>query len=262
MDNTTFQPVAWANGTNIYEINVRQYTEEGTFNAFAKSLPRLKDMGIGILWFMPITPIAVDKRLGTLGSYYACADYTSINPEFGNLEDFKNVVNQAHKLGMKVIIDWVANHTGYGHTWTVTHPDFYKRNHLGEFFDPHGWEDVIDLNYENADLRTAMIAAMQFWLDECDIDGFRCDMAHLVPLDFWAEARTALDPIKKLFWMAETETPEYHPTFDASYRWKFLHGMESFWKKTIDLKELYQLLQNFDTMFPPSAFKPDVYQQS
>jgi glycosidase len=253
MENTSFQPVAWANATNIYEINVRQYTPEGTFQAFSKSLRRLQDMGVGILWFMPITPIAVDKRLGTLGSYYACADYTSINPEFGTLDDFKNLVHQAHKLGMKVIIDWVANHTGYGHTWTVTHPDFYKKNHLGEFYDPHGWEDVIDLNYDNPLLRTTMIAAMQFWVDECDIDGFRCDMAHLVPLDFWIEARTALDSTKKLFWMAECEVPEYHPTFDASYRWNFLHGMENFWKKAIDLNELYQLLQDFAALFPASA---------
>lgn len=253
MDNAIFQPISWSNGTNIYEINVRQYTEEGTFEAFAKSLPRLKDMGVGILWFMPITPIATDKRLGTLGSYYACADYTSINPEFGNLEDFKNVVHQAHELGFKIIIDWVANHTGYGHTWTITHPDFYKKNHLGENYDPHGWEDVIDLNYDNPNMRKAMIAAMQFWLDECHIDGFRCDMAHLVPLDFWQEARTALDAIKKLFWMAECEAPEYHPTFDASYRWGFLHGMESFWKKQIDLSALNNLLLGLDTTFPTSA---------
>lgn len=253
MDNINFQPVAWANGSNIYEINVRQYSAEGTFEAFGKSLPRLKDMGVGILWFMPITPIAVDKRLGILGSYYACADYTSINPEYGDLKDFKDLVNQAHELGMKVIIDWVANHTGYGHTWTITHPDFYKKNHLGDFFDPHGWEDVIDLNYDNPLLRTTMISSMQFWLDECDIDGFRCDMAHLVPLDFWIEARTALDSTKKLFWMAECEAPEYHPTFDASYRWGFLHGMENFGKNITDLKGLYDLMLSFENQFPSSS---------
>lgn len=253
MNNLVFKPLSWANSTNIYEINVRQYTDEGTFNAFAKSLPRLKDMGVGILWFMPITPIATEKRLGTLGSYYACADYTSINPEFGTIEDFKRLVEDAQQLGMKVIIDWVANHTGFGHTWTHTHPDYYKKNHLGENYDPHGWADVIDLDYSNPNLRKAVIDAMKFWLDTCNIDGFRCDMAHLVPLDFWIEARTTLDAEKKLFWMAECEDATYHPTFDASYRWTFLHGMESFWNKTIDINALNDILQSFETKFLPSA---------
>src|SRR3954469_19045286 len=139
--NDSFKPVSWSHNTNIYEVNVRQYTKEGTFKAFQKELPRLKDMGVEVLWFMPITPISKEKRLGVLGSYYACSDYTSINPEYGTIDDFKAVIQSAHKLEMKVIIDWVANHTGWDHVWTKTHPEFYRRNMAGEFFDPHGWED-------------------------------------------------------------------------------------------------------------------------
>ena len=123
---SAFQPLDWSFNTNIYEVNLRQYTTEGTFNAFAKELPRLRDMGVEVLWFMPITPISVYKRLGSLGSYYACSDYTAINPEYGSMDDFKNLVNAAHGMGFKVIIDWVANHTGWDHRWTKEHPGFYK----------------------------------------------------------------------------------------------------------------------------------------
>src|SRR5258705_321490 len=117
--NSPFKTAEWAHSSNIYEVNVRQYTPEGTFNAFADQLPRLKEMGVRTLWFMPITPIAQKKKLGSLGSYYACSDYTSINPEFGVLDDFKKLVKRAHEMGFKVIIDWVANHTGWDHGWTT-----------------------------------------------------------------------------------------------------------------------------------------------
>jgi glycosidase len=250
-----FKPVSWSHNTNIYEVNVRQYTKEGTFKAFEKELPRLKDMGIEVLWFMPITPISREKRLGVLGSYYACSDYTSINPEFGNLEDFKTLVKSAHQLQMKVIIDWVGNHTGWDHTWTREHPEFYRKNLEGNFYDPHGWEDVIDLNYDNPDLVRAMIAAMEFWLRECNIDGFRCDMAMLVPLEFWRKARTHLDSIKKLFWLAECEEINYHEVFDTTYAWKLLHKMEAYWKKETDLKGFLEVLSFYKEMFPATAFR-------
>jgi glycosidase len=169
-----FRPVEWASSAAMYEVNVRQYTKEGSFEAFAKHLPRLRDMGVSVLWFMPVTPISKEKRLGTLGSYYSCSDYTSINLEFGSIEDFKSLVIAAHEQGFKVMIDWVANHTGWDHTWTKEHPEFYKMDADGNFYDSNGWEDVIDLDYSNQSLRTAMIAAMKYWIDECAIDGFRC----------------------------------------------------------------------------------------
>ena len=250
-----FRPVDWICSSNIYEVNLRQYTPEGTIAAFIRELPRLRDMGIDVLWFMPITPISVEKRLGSLGSYYACSDYTAINPEFGNIADFSLLVKEAHALGMRVIIDIVANHTGWDHKWTKEHPEFYRRNSDGQFYDAHGWADVIDLNYDNPQLRQAMIDVMRFWIDRCDVDGFRCDMAMLVPLDFWREARLALDTLKPLFWLGECEEISYHQVFDATYTWKFLHKMESVWRTEFPVTGLDEVLDYYDTMFPPNGLR-------
>ena len=247
-----FTAVEWSCDTNIYEVNLRQYTQEGTFNAFIKELPRLRSMGIETLWFMPITPISKEKRLGTLGSYYACSSYTKTNPEFGTISDFKNLVAAAHDLGFKVIIDWVANHTGWDHEWTTEHPDFYRRNLDRHFYDAHGWNDVIDLNYDNQELCSTMINAMKFWVDECGIDGFRCDMAMLVPLEFWRMARRQLDSIRKLFWLAECEEISYHEVFDATYAWKWLHKMEAYWKQETDIAGLDDVLKYYDG-FPATS---------
>ena len=250
-----FQPVSWAADSNIYEVNLRQYTREGNFRAFARHLPRLRDMGVEILWFMPITPISRLGRLGTLGSYYACSDYMTTNPEFGTMADFQWLVDQAHQFGFKVIIDWVANHTGRDHVWTREHPEFYRKNAEGHFYDVNGWADVIDLNFDSADLRSAMIRAMRFWVETCQIDGFRCDMAMLVPLNFWRRARMELDRIKPLFWLAECEEIAYHEVFDASYAWKWLHTMEAYWKKSTDVHGLLHVLQYYAQQFPPNALR-------
>ncbi len=246
----SFSPVTWASRTNVYEVNVRQYTPEGTFAAFATHLPRLRAMGVEVLWFMPITPISVDTRQGTLGSYYACSDYTAINPEFGTLEEFRLLVKQAQELGFKVIIDWVANHTGHDHIWTKTNPGFYKKNADGGFYDTNGWHDVIDLNFYDGNMRQAMIEAMQFWVEECGIDGFRCDMAHLIPLDFWKQARKALDQKKKLFWLAETEDLHYLEVFDCCYAWNWMHQTEAFFKGGADLRKLKEALVSYLKQFP------------
>lgn len=246
-------PVAWSTATNIYEVNIRQYTPEGTFKAFAAHLPRLKDMGVETLWFMPITPISKNGRLGTLGSYYACSDYEDTNPEFGTVEDFKLLVNDAHALGMKVIIDWVANHTGMDHVWTKTNPCFYKKNAEGNFYDTNNWTDVIDLNYYDGLMRKALIKAMQFWVETCDLDGFRCDMAHLIPLDFWQEARTALDAIKPLYWLAETEDIHYLDVFDTCYAWHWMHESENYFKGNVGLENLKNVLTRYDRDFPAAT---------
>ena len=225
--NSPFKTVEWAHNTNIYEVNMRQYTPEGTFNAFAGELPRLKEMGVMTLWFMPVTPIAQKNKKGTLGSYYACSDYTSVNPEFGTLEDFKNLVKKAHAMGFKLIIDWVANHTGWDHVWTKDHPDYYLTDSATKDFKiASGMGDIIELDFNNLSLRKAMINAMKFWVSECDVDGFRCDLAFWVELPFWKEARAELDAIKPLFWLGEfdeLEKPEYGEAFDASYTWTWMH---------------------------------------
>lgn len=240
-----FPTAAWATKATIYEVNLRQYSHEGSFLAFAKHLPRLKDMGIDILWMMPITPIAQKGRLGTLGSYYACSSYVKTNSEFGTIADFKQLVNEAHGLGMKVIIDWVANHTGLDHEWTVSHPEYYQQDVYGNFTERNGWKDVIDLNYQNASMRNALIVAMQFWITECKIDGFRCDMAHLVPLDFWKEARKQCDPLRSLYWLAECETNEYHTVFDTTYAWEWMHTTEKQTKGDCSLNDVYNVLHSY-----------------
>ena len=189
----------WALQSNIYEVNVRQYTKEGTFNAFAASLPRLKEMGVQILWFMPITPISVVDRKGKLGSYYAVQNYTAINPEFGNMDDWKNLVTKAHQMGFKVITDWVPNHTGADNGWLTRHPDFFTKGKDGKPIPAFDWTDTRDLNYDNKELRDSMIAAMKFWITESDIDGFRCDVAGEVPDDFWKTCIAELRKTKNIF---------------------------------------------------------------
>ena len=226
----------WAHSANIYEVNVRQYTPEGAFKAFAEHLPRLSEMGVDILWFMPIFPVSAERRKGTLGSYYAIADFTKVNPEFGVLEDFRAIVDEAHRLGMRVILDWVPNHTGWDHPWITEHPDYYTRNEAGEIIDPidpktgksWGWTDVADLNYDNPELRQAMIADMLFWLREVGVDGFRCDVASEVPDDFWREALPQLRGQKPdVFMLAEAEHPPHRneELFAMSYGWSFHHLM-------------------------------------
>ncbi|MEO5592604.1 MAG: alpha-amylase family glycosyl hydrolase [Chitinophagaceae bacterium] len=243
--SVAFPIISWANGSNIYEVNVRQYTHEGTLQAFIKHIPRLHKMGIEILWLMPITPISVEKRQGTFGSYYAASSYTDIDPVYGTTEDFKNLIITAHNFGMKVIIDWVANHTGYDHQWTTKYPGWYHKDDKGNFTDLHGWVDVIDLNYTIPEMRLEMIQSMQYWVREFDIDGFRCDMARTVPIDFWIEARGECDAVKPLFWLAECEIPEYHEVFDVTYGWEAMRAMDKYMKGEMVLADIIPILNNY-----------------
>lgn len=230
--NAGFMPT-WVKNAVIYEVNLRQYTPEGTIEAFMEHLPRLAKMEIDVLWFMPIYPISKARRKGTLGSYYAVADYRDVNPEHGTLADFKKLVRKAHEYNMKVILDWVPNHTGWDHPWITEHPEYYTKNDKGEITDPidpstgepWGWTDVADLDYGNADMRKAMIQEMEFWVNSMNIDGFRQDVAHGVPLDFWVEYRQKMSRNKHLFHLAEAEIPEHNnkEIFHASYGWSFHH---------------------------------------
>ena len=234
----------WSRNANIYEVNVRQYTEEGTFDAFRKHLPRLKKMGVDILWIMPIHPVSELNRKGTLGSYYAVADYKAVNPEFGDMTDFKELVTEAHKLGIKVILDWVANHTGWDNVWTVEHPDFYNKNEEGNFISPYDWTDVISLDYNNPQMRDSMIDALKFWITETDIDGYRCDMAGMVPTDFWDSARTELDKIKAVFMLAEDEDNAdlLRHAFDMNYTWRLMHLMNDIAKGEKNANDIWDYL--------------------
>ena len=216
----------WVQNATIYEVNVRQFTPEGTFAAFEKQLPRLQAMGVDILWLMPIHPIGELNRKGSLGSYYAVRDYRGINPEFGTHEDFQHLVESAHNLGMKVIIDWVANHTSPDALWIEQkNRDWYTLDSLGRVQPTIGtdWWDVADLNYENPEMRKEMISCMEYWVRDFNIDGYRCDVAGWVPMDFWITARAALDQIKPVFMLAEAEGEELYAAFETTYGWEFHH---------------------------------------
>jgi glycosidase len=244
----------WSYSTNIYEVNVRQYTPEGTFKAFSKHLPRLKDMGVETLWFMPITPISEKGRLGSLGSYYAAKDYEKVNPEFGTVEDFKDLIKEAHKMGFKILMDFVANHTGNDHSWVTKHPDYYVHNENDLIIHPHGWSDVSQLNYAVPEVWKKMTDILKYWIKEYDVDGFRCDMAHLVPLEFWLHAKKKTAKLKEyLFWLGECEVPEYHKVFDATYTWKWMHGSEKFYHKQISLQSMLTILYRSYIEFPCNA---------
>lgn len=225
-DQRIYTHPEWSKNSTIYEVNIRQFSEEGTFAAFQKELPRLKEMGIEIIWLMPIHPIGEKNRKGTLGSYYAVKDYKDVNPEFGTKEDFRNLVQATHEQGMKIILDWVANHTSWDNVWTKTNPEFFTKDSLGNFVPPvKDWSDVIDLNYKNKALWPKMIDALDYWVKEFDIDGYRCDVAGMVPIEFWTEARLSLDSIKPVFMLAEDGSPEMHKAFDMSYSWDLHHLM-------------------------------------
>jgi len=239
----------WSRNSTIYEVNVRQYTPEGTIAALQTHLPRLKALGVDILWLMPVQPIGVKNRKGKLGSYYAIADYTAINPEFGTEADFKAFVDAAHAQGMKVVLDWVANHTAYDHEWVTAHPDYYEHKADGSLMnarDNEGretdWTDVAELEYKNTSMRQTMVAEMRWWIDRMGIDGFRCDVAGGVPVDFWVEARTALKAARPdLFLLAEAEDPRMHAAFDMTYGWELHHLMNEVaqGKKTTEALDKY-----------------------
>ncbi|MDD2962197.1 MAG: alpha-amylase family glycosyl hydrolase [Muribaculaceae bacterium] len=210
----------WSRNAVIYEVNLRQYTDEGTIKAFATHLPRLKRLGVDILWFMPIHPISELNRKGELGSYYAVKDYKAVNPEFGSLQDFKELVKEAHKEGFKVILDWVPNHSGCDNEWVSSHPDWYAKDSIGNMVNPYDWSDVYKFDYSNAEMRAAMTDAMKFWVKDVDIDGYRCDVASEVPTDFWDALRPALDSIKPVFMLAESSRPDLSKkSFDMGYNW-------------------------------------------
>ncbi len=246
----------WSRNAIIYEVNIRQYTPEGTFEAFEAHLPRLKEMRIDILWLMPINPIGELNRKGTLGSYYSIKSYKEVNPEFGTLEDFKNLINKIHEMDMYVIIDWVANHTSWDNVWTQTHPEFFSQNSSGEFYPPVAdWSDVIDLNYDNKILWDFMIDAMKYWIEECNIDGFRCDVAAMVPTEFWNRARKELDEIKPVFMLAEASENYLHEeAFDMTYNWRLKDLMNEIAKGNKDASDIIAYYN-----FEKTEYNPDDY---
>ena len=273
-------PKEWVKNATIYEVNVRQYTAEGTFKAFEKRLPKLKELGVDILWFMPIQPIGKKNRKAVgetfvqdlpnpdydkyWGSPYSIADYTATNPRYGTVEDFKRIITTCHDMGIKVMLDWVGNHTSWDNQWIIDHPEWYTHDSTGKITDPigedgksWGWTDVADLNYDNQEMRAEMIKSMRFWVEECDLDGFRCDVAMEVPTDFWNQARTALDDVKPMFMLAESEThqpDQFDSAFDAYYGWEMHHVFNKLYSGEVTADEVQKVMNAKDSVNGTDVF--------
>jgi len=248
----------WSKNAVIYEVNIRQFTPEGTFNAFAAHLPRLKDLGVDILWLMPINPIGIKNRKEPLGSYYSVRDYKDVNPEFGNLDDFKNLLAKAHELGFHVIIDWVPNHSSWDNKLTIEHPDWYTKDAKGNFIPPLGfdWTDVIQFDWTNKDLQDYMLNTLKFWTD-LGVDGFRVDHPDLTPPDFWARVREELTKTKQVFMVAENEgvTAFLEKGFDMSYAWELHHLMNSIAQGKDSVKTLNKYYAREWSVFPKNVYR-------
>lgn len=214
----------------IYEVHIRNYSASGDFAGLEKDLPRLQELGVDILWLMPIHPIGEQNRIGSAGSPYSVKDYKAIHPDYGTADELKSLVRAAHEAGMEIWLDWVANHTSWDHVWTREHPDYYAEKDGDRPYSPEGWTDVIQLDYNNDAMREAMIDAMKYWVQEFDIDGFRCDAATFVPLSFWQEARQAVDAVKKISWLCEGDNAGYMEVFDCDYAWNFNDRLNDFGK--------------------------------
>lgn len=248
----------WSKDAVIYQLNTRQFSTEGTFNAAQQQLPRLKALGIDIIWLMPVQPIGVKNRKGSLGSPYSVRDYYGVNPEFGSAQDLKNFINAAHKLGMHVILDWVANHTAWDNPLVTEHPEWYSRDWKGEFHPTPWWDwhDIIDLDYNQPGLRRYMADAMLYWITEFNIDGFRCDVAGFIPLDFWAQLRPTLEAVKPVFMLGEWESRDlYAQSFDATYAWSWYEAAHQIAQGKADVNKLYVYYSWNEKYYPQNIFR-------
>ncbi len=248
----------WVKNATMYEVNIRQYTPEGTFKAFEAHLPRLKELGVDILWLMPIHPIGEKNRKGGLGSYYSVKDYLAVNPEFGTMDDFKALVKKIHEMGMYVILDWVANHSAWDNPLTIEHPEWYTKTREGNFQPTpwYDWDDIIDFDFDQPGLRKYMTEAMKFWVKEADIDGYRCDVAGFIPIDFWENARAELDEIKPVFMLAEWESRDLHrKAFDATYAWSLYGDLKNATKGGHGAGSLYGYMANDAGSYPKGSIR-------
>lgn len=253
-----FQHADWTKNASIYQINTRQFTPEGTFRAATGELPRLKELGVDILWLMPIHPIGEVKRKGSLGSPYAVRDFRAVNPELGTMADLRAFVDRAHALGLRVIIDWVGNHTAWDNVLMTQHPEWYAKGPDGRpqptpWFN---WDDIIDLDYSKPALRRYMTDAMKYWVTEAGIDGYRVDAAGLVPQDFWDHASRELRAIKPVFMLAEWESRDMHrDAFDASYAWTWWEALHDIARGRSDATRLHAYYAWNSKFYPRQAYR-------
>ncbi len=249
---------AWCRDAVLYQVNTRQFTAEGTFTAATKELSRLATLGIGIVWLMPVHEVGLERRKGTLGSPYAVRDHYSVSEELGTLDDLRELVTTAHDLGLRVILDWVANHTAWDHPLVTEHPEWYLRDTDGSMRPTPwwDWDDIVELDYSQPGLRRWMTEAMAYWVRELDVDGFRCDVAGFVPTDFWETVRAELTAIKPVFMLAEWESRDLHrAAFDASYAWSWHEAMHRIATGKADVSALHVYYSWHQKTFPPGSMR-------
>jgi 1,4-alpha-glucan branching enzyme len=265
-DLSRYQPVPyvklnhpeWSKNAILYQINTRQFTPEGTFRAAEAHFPRLKALGVDLLWLMPVHPIGEMNRKGSLGSPYSVKDYFAVNPEFGSLDDLKHFVSTAHGLGFHVILDWVANHTAWDNALVHEHPEWYARDWKGDFMPTPwwNWDDIIDLDYTLPEVRQYMTEALKFWVRDVDVDGYRCDVAGMVPTDFWNNARQELDAIKPVFMLAEWDSKDLHAeAFDATYAWTWHDCVHNLATGRSDLNSLFVYYSWNEKFYPQDIMR-------
>lgn len=267
VSNQQYQPKAyveithpeWSKAATLYQVNIRQFTPEGTFKAFEAHLPRLKAMGVDILWLMPIHPIGSKNRKGSLGSYYSVKDYFDVNPEHGTKEDFKKLIEKIHGHGMYVIIDWVANHSAWDNPLVEAHPDWYIKTKEGHFQSTpwRDYDDIIDFNYDKPALRKYMTEALVYWVEEFDIDGYRADVASFVPIEFWENARRELESVKPVFMLAEAQDRDLHKrAFDMTYAWQLWDNLHNIAVKGASLNGLTEgYIAEHVSIWPRNAYR-------
>lgn len=275
LEDTLVHP-SWSHNATIYQVNVRQHTPEGTFEAMLADLPRLRELGADILWLMPIHPIGEVNRKGgenannfmvepgssSLGSPYSVQDYYAINPDFGDAQSFQAFTDSAHALGMKVILDWVANHTAFDSEWTKSNREYFLLDDTGNLQPPSGtdWWDVTQLDWGNgkeSGLYDAMADALEYWVREFGVDGYRCDVAEKVPTDFWEKARRQLEQVNPdVFMLAEAEVPEHHNrAFDMSYGWEMHHVMNQVAKGEWPVDSIKRAVSRQSKRFGADAYR-------
>jgi len=254
---STVRHAPWSEGAVIYELNTRQFTPEGTFKAIIPRLKDLRKMGVDIVWLMPVHPIGEKNRKGKLGSPYAVKDYYAVNPEFGTSEDFKELVKAVHGEGMRIIIDIVANHTAWDNPLIEKHPEWYRKDSKGKIVPPvPDWEDVAQLNYDRPELRRYMTDMLKFWVKDMDVDGFRCDVASMVPTSFWNEARKEIDAIRPTFWLAEAEKPELlKDAFDCDYDSELYLLFNGIAEKKGHAQGIQELVKSDSEKYPQGSFR-------
>lgn len=247
----------WVRKAVLYEVYLRSFSPEGTFEGLRTRIPELKDLGVTVIWLMPIHPIGIEERKGTLGSPYSVRDYYGINTEFGTEEDFQRLVKTIHDNGMRVILDLVANHTSWDNSYLQDHPEWYTTDDWGLILSPNtDWFDVADLNFAQAGVRTEMLRVMRYWVERYDIDGYRCDVAELVPLDFWEQARAELDRIKPVLLLSEGSLPEHHVgAFDITYAWNTYDILAGLLEGTLPPSAMSTAIEREELAFPGGSLR-------